>query len=111
MANAFLVPLAGPATTKPLIISAIDAPYDCAIFQIVNYVYRARILCQPKQIWRRQAQNLSQSESNYAGVGDDEGALPLIRCHDLAYPRCDALLKLAEGLGAGDRLARKPLDP
>jgi len=104
-------PLAGPATTNPLIVSAIDAPHDGAIFPIVDYINGARILCQSKQISRWQSQDFSQSEANDSGVGDDERALPSIRCDDLADPRCHPLLELAEGFGAGDCLARKPLDP
>lgn len=111
LANAFLTPLAGPTTTNPLINSAIDAPHDSSLFQKIDHINRARILCQSKQILRTQAQDFSQSEANDPGVGDDKGASPLIRCDDPAYHRGYTLLELAEGLAAGNCLARKPLDP
>ena len=103
----FPTPLAGPATTNPCMVSTINAPHDCALIKIVDYVEGTGILCQSKQISLWQAQDFRQGDSNHAGVGDHESATAPIRCHDGLHLPIYPLLELAERLGTGDRLGTR----
>jgi hypothetical protein len=96
---------------NPLTVSAINALYECAIHKIVDHVEGARILRQSKQISLRQPQNFRERDANHAGVGNNEDASTRIRGDNLTYLQAYALLERAQGLGAGDRLARKMLCP
>jgi hypothetical protein len=92
-------------------VSAISAPYDCALRKVVDHVEGARILRQAKHIPFRHAQDLCQSNSNHSGVGDNQGAATSICRDNVPHLQIYPLLEIAEKLGAGDRPQQKVFRP